>query len=188
MIVIPEFYKKHRSLLEFSLRIYIAYYLADYGLAKLTGNMFNNATPEILRTELQRVDLFHLTWYFFYKSTVLSYAVGICQIASAILLLFSRTVLLGCAIALPILINIFLIDIAAFPDHVLATRVFLYILCILLFAAYRRKPIKEALASLCKDMPGLSVTKQAYYLFVPMALALFILLEIIICKVLERFF
>jgi len=86
-------YKKHLPLLEFALRIYIAYYLADYGFSKLTGGMFNNATPEILKTELQKVDLFHLTWFFFQKSKLLSYTIGICQILSAILLLFNKTVI-----------------------------------------------------------------------------------------------
>jgi len=58
-VMIARQYKKYLPLLEFSLRLYIAYYLADYGIAKLTGGMFNNAKPEVLRTELQKVDMFH---------------------------------------------------------------------------------------------------------------------------------
>ena len=75
---VANLYNQNLPLFELALRIYIACYLADYGYVKLTGGMFNNATPEILKSELQKVDQFHLAWYFFIKSncllTLLEYA------------------------------------------------------------------------------------------------------------------
>jgi hypothetical protein len=181
-LMIATLYKKHKSLLEFSLRLYIAYYIFDYGLSKLTGDMFNNATPEVLKTELQRVDLFHLTWYFFYKSWLLTYVVGVLQVASALLLLFRKTVLLGCLIALPIMINIFLIDVTAFPDPALAIRVFLYIACLMLFISYRRVAVQQAIASLLHGLPAPILGKSAYFLWIAVILLAFFVIEFILCR------
>lgn len=103
--------------------------------------MFNNASQEILKTELQKVDLFHLTWYWFKQNKLLSYTVGILQILSGILLVINRTVLIGTAIALPIFFNIFLIDWYCTGMPELTIRVFLYILLLVWFCYYRKEQI-----------------------------------------------
>jgi hypothetical protein len=185
--MITAWYKQHKPLLECALRVYIAYYLADYGVTKLMGGMFNNATPEILRTELQDVDLFHLTWFLFYKLRLLSYTVGILQLLAAALLLFSRTVLWGCMIALPILINIFLIDVSVFPGPALAIRVFLYICCIMLFVLYRRTAIMAAIAAM-GHLPVFRLPKARHVVVLLFALIAYLVLEIVISWVIGLVF
>lgn len=185
---VAAWYSRHLPLFEFALRIYIAYYLADYGYAKLTGGMFNNASPEILKTELQKVDQFHLTWYFFHQMRLLTYMVGICQLLSAALLLFNKTVLLGCAFALPIFVNIFLIDITVFPDNVLAIRVFVYLLCISLFVLYRRKSLIMGFNQLTQNSRVLNVKSPLYYLAIPFLLFLYLAFEIVITRLGSKVF
>lgn len=181
-MIISIWHRRYLPLFEFALRIYIAYYLADYGYSKLTGDMFNNATPEVLKTELQKVDLFHLTWYFFQKVRLLSYTVGVCQILSAGLLLFNKTVLWGCALALPILFTIVLVDVSVLPDNILAIRVSLYLLCILLFIWYRKNAIILAYKHLSQNTVALRVENARYFLAIPVILSLYLFLEIAITR------
>lgn len=185
---ISTWYNKHLPLFEFALRIYVAYYLVDYGCVKLTGGMFNNASPQILITELQKVDLFHLTWYFFHRITILTYTIGICQLLSAALLLFNNTVLWGCALAIPIFLNIILIDISVFSDNVLAIRVTLYLVCILMFVWYRRTSLIQAYKVLVENKRVLSNRKLSYYATVPVLLLLYLALEIAITRLFSHVF
>jgi hypothetical protein len=122
----------------FALRIYIAYYSIDYGIAKLTGEMFNNITAQILHTELNKVDNFHLTWYWFSQNVYLSYFIGVVQILSGLLLLFNKTVAFGAISNLILYVCIFLVDITASNILVLTFRVGIYIsICALILFQYR---------------------------------------------------
>jgi len=94
------------------LRWYLAFYMIDYGIGKINGNQFGNRSDEILNTPLKDIDKFHLAWHLFSLDKTFDIIVGLSQIIGAILLLFNRTVLVGALMLIPILGQIFLIDVA----------------------------------------------------------------------------
>lgn len=175
--------KNYKTLFDLAARIYIAYFLLDYGVAKLTGTMFNNATPQILQTNLKDVDMFYLTWYWFQKNTVASWIIGVLQVAAAILLLFNRTVIIGCIIAIPVFAGVLYIDIFCVSTQQLSVRVFYYICLLLMFCYFRKQQIIQAFKTLTTNMaisiPLPTAKKIAYvllFLFVCLFVELMLLL------------
>jgi uncharacterized membrane protein YphA (DoxX/SURF4 family) len=98
------------------LRWYLAFYMADYGFSKLTGNQFGHRSVEILNMPLKDVDKFNLAWHLFSLDRTFDITVGITQIIGAILIVINRTVLVGTLLLLPILVQIFLIDLTFTAD------------------------------------------------------------------------
>ena len=98
------------------LRWYLAYYMADYGIGKLTGDQFGHRSVEILNTPLKDVDKFDLAWHLFSLDRTFDIVVGVSQMIGALLIIVNRTVLVGALILLPILGQIFLVDLA-FTTH-----------------------------------------------------------------------
>lgn len=95
-----------------TLRWYLAYYMFDYGLGKLTGDQFGHRSVEILNTPLKDVDKFNLAWHLFSLDRTFDIGVGLAQIIGAVLIVINRTVLVGALMLLPILGQIFLVDLA----------------------------------------------------------------------------
>lgn len=94
------------------LRWYLAYYMFDYGWDKMTGDQFGHRSVEILNTPLKDVDKFNLAWHLFSLDNTFGIVIGITQIIGAVLIVINRTVLVGALMLLPILGQIFLIDVA----------------------------------------------------------------------------
>lgn len=92
------------------LRWYLAFYMIDYGWAKLTGGQFGAGNQANLDKPLKEVNQFYLTWYLFSQGKLFNIVVGSSQIIGAILIVINRTVVIGALTLLPILIQIFLID------------------------------------------------------------------------------
>jgi uncharacterized membrane protein YphA (DoxX/SURF4 family) len=92
------------------LRWYLAFYMIDYGIAKLTGDQFG-IRPEMAAKPLKDIDSLYVAWFLFGQSKVFKIAVAFSQIAGSILILIPRTKLIGALVLLPILANIFLIDV-----------------------------------------------------------------------------
>lgn len=110
----------------------IAFY--SYGYAKLNGTMFKNATNKILDTPLSKVDMFHLTWFWFDKNSSLSISIGVLQIIIATLLLFKQTRLIAAMMAVPILMGILLIDMNCTNLPGLTIRIVFYLaICFYIF-------------------------------------------------------
>ncbi len=118
------------------MRISLSLSFLKYGIGKVTGTMFNNATEEILNMKLKEVDMFHLTWYWFHANVLISYSIGIIQIIGSLLILYERTKLLGAIILFPIAFGIFLVDISCNLGISLILRVF-YFNFICLLVIYR---------------------------------------------------
>lgn len=93
------------------LRWYLAFYMTDYGIAKITGGQFGVSDPKLLNTPFKDVDTFHLAWRLFAQSKTFSICVGLSQIVGSILIVIPRTRLIGALVLLPILANVFLIDV-----------------------------------------------------------------------------
>lgn len=92
--------------------------MVDYGLSKLSGEQFGHRSLEILNTPLKDVDKFNLAWHLFSLDRTFDIVVGISQLIAAVLIVFNRTVLIGALMLLPILCQIFLIDLS-FTTNVL---------------------------------------------------------------------
>lgn len=94
------------------LRWYLAYYMIDYGWSKLTGGQFGHRSAEVLNTPLKDVDSFNMAWHLFSISKTFNIVVGLIQIICAALIIYNRTVIIGTLLLLPVLGQIFLIDVA----------------------------------------------------------------------------
>ena len=168
-----KFIATNLSLMEFALRLYVAYYLWSYGSSKLDGTMFNNTTPAMLKTPLQNVDMFHLTWYYYSQSKVLATATGILQILAAGLLVVNRTVLAGCLIAFPIFLSILFVDIDStthFFRLALPARVTFYLFCLTLFCIYRKETVKPIIVALFPAQYKLQLPNKWNLLLIPVFL------------------
>lgn len=109
----------------------MAYYMADYGYSKMTGDQFGQRSVEILNTPLKDVDKFHLAWHLFSLDKTFDNVVGLTQILGAVLIVFNRTALLGTLILLPILGQIFLIDLA-FTTNIFGAALPIRLSCMIL--------------------------------------------------------
>lgn len=94
------------------LRWYLAYYMIEYGWDKMTGAQFGHRSAEILNTPLKDVDKFNLAWQLFSLDKTFNIALGLTQILGGILIVINRTALVGALVLLPILAQIFLVDLA----------------------------------------------------------------------------
>lgn len=150
--------------IDLAARLYLAYMLADYGVAKLTGDMFYNVSPEVQALPMKDVSLFHLTWYFFQRQAALSYFVGIVQLVAAAMLVFNRTVLIGVLQALPVMLNIVIIDFSSLPTPHLGVRTLYYSLLLIGICIYRRRQVLQALLTMLQppaDTPAMPFVKRA---------------------------
>lgn len=93
------------------LRWYLAYYMFTYGCSKLTSGQFVRS-EEILNMPLKDIDKFNLAWYLFSLDKTFNIVVGLSQIIGAILIVNKKTVLVGALMLLPVLGQIFLVDVA----------------------------------------------------------------------------
>jgi uncharacterized membrane protein YphA (DoxX/SURF4 family) len=114
------------------LRWYIAFYMFTYGYSKMTGGQFQIHDANILKQPLETVDSFYVAWHLFGRSSFFNISVGLTQCLGAILIVINRTKLLGALILLPVIINIFIIDVSfttSMFGFSLAVRLFIMILC-----------------------------------------------------------
>ncbi|AMS27660.1 hypothetical protein AEM51_12180 [Bacteroidetes bacterium UKL13-3] len=113
------------------LRWYLSYYMFDYGWGKMTGDQFGHRSVEILNTPLKDVDKFHLAWYLFSLDKTFDIVIGLMQIIGAVLIVVNRTVLVGALLLLPILGQIFLVDLA-FTSNMFGAALPIRLVCMIL--------------------------------------------------------
>ncbi len=92
------------------LRYVLAFLMFFYGLSKMSGKFFE-ITFASLDTRLEDVDSFALTWFYFGKSNVQEFVIGLLEVIPAVLLLFRRTFFLGTILLLPVAANVFMINV-----------------------------------------------------------------------------
>lgn len=95
-----------------SLRWYLAFYMADYGWSKLTDGQFGLHDKSLLDKPLRELDKFHIAWHLFSLDKSFNIVVGLTQILGAILIAINRTAIIGALLLLPVLGQIFLVDLA----------------------------------------------------------------------------
>jgi len=92
-------------------RYYLAFELLSYGVSKLDGIQFS-ILPTRLLQPVGSTDSFNLYWMSMGVSKSYSFFAGLLETMAGILLLFRRTATLGCIIAIPVLLNVLMINIA----------------------------------------------------------------------------
>ena len=146
------------QLLDFAvlvLRWYLAYYMVSYGWAKMTGGQFQIHDPKILTKPITQIDKFYIAWYLFSLSKSFDIIVGLTQLVGAALIVVNRTALLGALLLLPVLGQIFLIDLAfttSLFGAALPLRLSGMIASDLLILVYYREPVLSALKTLTTNI------------------------------------
>lgn len=143
------------------LRWYLVYYMIDYGWAKLSGTQFGIYDASVLDKPLKDVDKFYLAWHLFSLDRTFDISVGVIQILCAVLLIYNRTVLIGALLVLPVLIQIFFVDLSFTTNifgYALPVRLFGMILSDLLILFY----YKERVISACQKLTQGTTTKFRY--------------------------
>jgi hypothetical protein len=90
--------------------------MLDYGWGKIAGDQFGHRSQEILNTPLKDVSKFNLAWHLFSLNRSFDIVVGFMQIIGAAFILINRTALIGALMLLPVLFQIFLVDLAFTTD------------------------------------------------------------------------
>lgn len=125
------------------LRWYLAVYMFHYGLSKMTEGQFGLYNPEILNKPLSSVNTFHISWYLFGMEQPFKYVVGILQIIGSILIVIEPLAVLGAIFLLPIILQIFIIDISYVKILGLSIRLFFMLLCDFYILYFYRDKLKE---------------------------------------------
>lgn len=102
--------KAHTFLLSV-IRYSIAFGISTYGFAKILGGQMPVPAPTIRDAKLSDLTDAWLTFYYFGLSRPYTMFIAFVEIIGPVLLLFRRTVLLGVFILMPVMINIFLLNI-----------------------------------------------------------------------------
>jgi uncharacterized membrane protein YphA (DoxX/SURF4 family) len=134
-----------------ALRWYLAFYMLDYGWAKLTGDQFGTFNTAIASKPMNQVGKFHVAWYLFGLDKSFDIFIGLTQIIGGLLIIYNRTLLIGALILLPILAQIFIIDLAYTTDqfgYALPIRMASMLICDLLIMVYYRTRVIKALETL----------------------------------------
>src|SRR6185312_4030476 len=92
-------------------RYFVAFELLFYGIEKLDGIQFTIQAERLIPSAGSSAP-FNLYWISTGASKSYAFFGGLLETGAAILLLFRRTVTLGCLIAIPVLLNVLMINIA----------------------------------------------------------------------------
>lgn len=163
------------DLLILILRWYLAFYMISYGWGKINGEQFGSFNQEILNSPLKEVDKFNLAWHLFSLDKTFNIIVGITQIIGGVLIIINRTTLIGALILLPLLAQIFLIDLAFTTDmfgHSLTIRLGCMIFSDILILLY----YKEKMILVWKNLTNNTSTKFKYKWWIFLVLPIFGLL------------
>ena len=90
-------------------RYVLAGVISNYGFSKVVGVQFYLGMNWQDRP-VSELNGFMLTWYYFYRARTLVLIIAAVEIVSSAMLLFPRTVLLGAALLLPVMVNVTLTD------------------------------------------------------------------------------
>jgi len=134
-----NFWKTHKDLILKAIQLIVAYYLAvvmmKYGFDKIFKVQFYLPEPNTLYTPLGMLDRDILFWSTMGTSRTYNIFLGVMEVVPAIMLLFSRTRLLGLCILSGILVNVVFINFG-FDISVKLYSLFLLFLTLLLLVPF----------------------------------------------------
>ncbi|WP_026954903.1 DoxX family membrane protein [Algoriphagus vanfongensis] len=167
-----------------SARFLIAWTFIRYGWSKLTHGQFGISEVE-LATQIKDLSLFRVSWYLFGHEPFNS-IIGISEIICGVLLLFTRTSLIGAFLFLPIVTTILIIDLTVMDPgmaQAFAWRLGFYIVLDLLILWYHQEKIITIFNTLWYNVKMRSKIPIGYYLLIPIA-AIFLEVFLFIPKLL----
>jgi len=144
-----------------SLRWYLAFYMIDYGWAKLTGEQFGVFNSTIASKPMNQVGKFYVAWYLFGLDKSFDILTGLTQIIGGMLIVYNRTLLIGTMVLLPVLAQIFIIDLAYTTDqfgYSLPLRLAGMLTCDLLIIIY----YKEKVIKVWQTLTNFTTTRFSY--------------------------
>lgn len=161
------------DLLILAMRLLLAFTLWNYGYSKLTGGQFGITEAE-LNTPIKDLSLFRISWYIFEAEPFKSF-IGISQIITAILLVYKRTFLLGALMAIPIFLNILMVDLTIMPYHFKVAfffRLTFYLIFIGIILWYHKERVINAFKNLL-NAPYLKFEhNKKWFLIIPVYMVL----------------
>lgn len=127
------------DLLELALRIWTAFFIFVYGVAK--WKQFEGA--KLIEVAIKDATEFQIMWAFFGTTKTYPLIIGGIQVIGAFMLLFRRTKLLGAVLLTPVFINIILLDILyKINQGALLNAIVFQSVFILIFVQQRKKIIQ----------------------------------------------
>ena len=161
--------EQYRTYFLLACRVLIAWTLARYGWSKLTDHQFG-VNEKTLQTPLKDIDLFRLSWYLADHEPFKSF-IGYSQIVTACLLLFHRTVIIGCLVSIPIWLNILVWDWTFMQGMAWAFtfRISFYLLLTFLIVYEQKQIVFPAMAKITQVRPMPSAYPYWLYLTLPIA-------------------
>lgn len=144
--------------------------MIDYGWGKITGGQFGVHDHSILEKPLKEVDKFYIAWYLFSLDKSFDIGVGILQIIGGVLIVINRTALIGALMLLPILTQIFLVDLAFTTNmfgSALPVRLAAMVLSDILILFYYKDRLVIAWNSLTENMTTKFKYKWWVYFLLP---------------------
>jgi hypothetical protein len=173
------------QIVEVAARWYAAAMISLYAIGKLTGGQFyrKGHLPEsIAQSTVEQLSAFDLAWTFFGYSQEYILFIGMFQLMGALMLLWSKSRLLGVAILLPIMANIIVVDAAFGIGNAIVSAIFYFILLVLI-AVLNYKQILSAMQALTKPTALPFVKNNWRYVLLLVALVVFtFLLETALLK------
>jgi hypothetical protein len=139
------------ELVEFVFRIYVFTFLNIYAVGKLLGGQFytpETIPEEVFSTTLGMASNFDLAWTFMGRSYGYILFIGSTQLIGSWLLLFNRTKLIGCAILIPIMVNIIVFDIFFLDKYGALASACIYFSMLLFILLFNKERIVRSVKSL----------------------------------------
>lgn len=153
-----------------SCRVLLAWTFLNYGWNKLTGNQFGISEDE-MSLPLNKLSKFKIGWYLFDLQPFKSF-VGIGQIICALLILWNRTLIIGCLLFLPICLTILFIDLTIMSGpfaKAFLFRLSYYLLLIGFIFYYYRSHLSRAINAITTNMSFQNKFPIWMYLLLPIS-------------------
>lgn len=137
------------STLELAIRIFTAFFVSIYGLAKPL--QFSGGASVNEHVPLSELSGMQLMWAFFGYTLTYPILIGIIQFAGSVMLVFERTKLIASLLLTPVFMNIILLDIlydvnkGALFNAVIFQMVFIFII------VQQRKKVAQMVSTLMLD-------------------------------------
>ncbi len=132
-------------------RLYVFFFLAFYGLAKILGAQFY--TPDLIPTEIETTPIsqipdFDLAWVFMGRSYGYMLFIGMSELIGALMLLFNKTKLIGTLILIAIMVNVIVFDIFFLDEYGALASAVIYFIMLLAILWINKEKITNVIKTL----------------------------------------
>ncbi len=149
---------------ELAVRIFTAFYVAIYGLAKPL--QFSGEASIYENMSLSELSGMQLMWAFFGYTLTYPIIIGIMQLTAAIMLLFERTKLIAALLLTPIFLNIILLDILYEVNKGALLNAIVFQLIFIFIIVQQRKKLITVFSNLMLDKVEFNTKKERVFKFI----------------------